>query len=69
MAEFLKELWTRISGSERYLPSYIKIPATQTDRSEDLAGSFDADKNYFTVRVNEMFLQKNGNGSPNMTRL
>lgn len=58
MAEFLKDLWTRISGSERYLPSYIKIPAAQTDRSEDLAGSFDADKNYFTVRVNEMFLQK-----------
>ena len=56
MSEFLKKLWSKISGSERFMPSYIEFKADHVERNRELEKSFQPDQNYFTVRVNELFL-------------
>ncbi len=58
MSEFLKNLWSKISGSERFMPSIIEFKPEQVERAKDLNDSFYPDKNYFTVRVNELFLHQ-----------
>jgi len=58
MSEFLKNLWSKISGSDRFMPSIIEFKPEQVERAKDLNDSFCPDKNYFTVRVNELFLHQ-----------
>ena len=57
MPEFLRNLWNKISHSERFMPSIIEFKPEQVERMKDLDTTFSPDKNYFTVRVNELFLR------------
>jgi hypothetical protein len=57
MPEFLRNLWDKISRKERFMPSIIEFKPEQIERVKDLDAVFFPDKNYFTVRVNELFLR------------
>ena len=57
----LPSLWSTIQNailsSPRQAPSTVAIPADHTDRAPQLAGAFEANKDYFLVRVNQLFLR------------
>jgi len=55
LLERTTELWNNVRHSEAQLPTRLAIPATQTDKGK--GNLFEANQNYFQVRVNEMFLQ------------
>jgi hypothetical protein len=52
----LKDLFKRLAESPATLPHFIHIPNENTDDPAGLAGLFEPQQHYFTVRVNEMFL-------------
>src|SRR3954454_15898871 len=59
MAAFVdvwKNLWKAIKASPRQLPSTVAIPADHVTAQGTNREKFEADKHYFQVRVNEMFL-------------
>jgi hypothetical protein len=55
LIERTSDLWDAVRRSEAKLPTRINIPPSQTDNA--LGESFHRNKNYFQVRVNEMFLE------------
>jgi len=55
----LKSFFKDLAGSKTELPHFIHIPNANTDDAEGLAGDFEPQQHYFTVRVNEMFLSQN----------
>lgn len=55
LLERTAKLWDKAQHSAAQLPAQINIPHTQTDKS--LGDLFQPDRNYFQVRVNEMYLQ------------
>ena len=54
----LKDLFKSFESSNTVLPKLIRIPDNNTDNPEGLAGLFEPNQHYFTVRVNEMFLSE-----------
>ena len=54
----IKELFKSWASSPAILPHLIRIPNDNTDDPEGLAGLFQPEQHYFTVRVNEMFLSE-----------
>jgi hypothetical protein len=54
----LKDFFKGIAGSPAVLPHFIRIPDANTDDPAGLAGMFEPQQHYFTVRVNEMFLSQ-----------
>lgn len=57
----LKDLFKSWASSPAILPHLIRIPNMNTDDPEGLAGLFEPQQHYFTVRVNEMFLSEKRN--------
>ncbi|RFS19589.1 hypothetical protein DVR12_23455 [Chitinophaga silvatica] len=49
-------LWSKLQKAPTFVPSIFPIPNSNTDKSEQLATPFEPNENYFTIRVNEMFL-------------
>ena len=54
----LKDLFKSLASSPTVLPYLLHIPNGNTDDPEGLAGEFEPQQHYFTVRVNEMFLSE-----------
>lgn len=54
----LKDLFKSWASSPAIQPHLIRIPNINTDDPEGLAGLFEPQQHYFTVRVNEMFLSE-----------
>jgi hypothetical protein len=52
----LKDLFKNWASSPAILPYLLRIPNSNTDDPQGLAGEFEPQQHYFTVRVNEMFL-------------
>ncbi len=55
----LRDLFKSLAGSPTELPYLLHIPDYNTDDPAGLAGEFEPQQHYFTVRVNEMFLSQN----------
>lgn len=57
----LASLWSTIQNSilssPRQAPSTVAISADHTDRTAQLSGALEANKDYFLVRVNQLFLR------------
>ncbi|HXB95577.1 MAG TPA: hypothetical protein VNU70_10475 [Puia sp.] len=51
-----KEIWSKIVKSGRVMPVRLAIPADHTDKAAILKTPFKLNEQYFTVRVNEMYL-------------
>jgi hypothetical protein len=54
----LKDLFKSWASSPTVLPYLLQIPNNNTDDPQGLAGEFEPQQHYFTVRVNEMFLSE-----------
>jgi hypothetical protein len=54
----LRDFFKGLAASPTVLPHYIHIPDDNTDDPAGLAGVFEPQQHYFTVRVNEMFLSQ-----------
>jgi len=54
----LKDLFKSWASSPTVLPYLLHIPNSNTDDPQSLAGEFEPQQHYFTVRVNEMFLSE-----------
>lgn len=54
LLERTANLWNTVKQSEAKLPTRISIPASQTDKP--MGEAFQANQNYFQIRVNEMYL-------------
>jgi hypothetical protein len=50
------QMWNGVKGSSRELPGMYMVPPSHTDLQPDVFKSFEKDKTYFQVRVNEMYL-------------
>ncbi|MES1160000.1 MAG: hypothetical protein ABUM51_04530 [Bacteroidota bacterium] len=51
-----KEIWNKVTRSDSFLPARLDIPSAQTDIGHLLENPFRTNEQYFTVRVNEMYL-------------
>ena len=52
----IQNIFGALKATPARLPSRIQIPADRVDKPEALGPALEKDKNYFQVRVNEMFL-------------
>lgn len=52
----LSSLWKKIKESPSFKPSHFQIPLSNVDKPEKVGVSIENDKNYFLIRMNEMFL-------------
>lgn len=53
----LKQFFADIAGKKTVAPQIIRIPNINTGEAEELNVLFEPSQHYFTVRVNEMYLQ------------
>ena len=53
----LKQFFNNLASTPTVVPQIIRIPNNNTGEEDELKVLFEPEKHYFTVRVNEMYLQ------------
>lgn len=56
LVERCKDLWTNIRQSPAQIPARVMIPHDHVDEKDKLSSTFQPDKYYFQIRINEMYL-------------